>query len=200
VPLQQVLRITGDAGLTGMEGLAGVPGTIGGAVAGNAGSFGSEMKDVVESVTIVAANGEEQELPASAMKFRYRSAHIPEDGIITDILLRLHGDSPVAIRARIAEFRAQKKLSQPIAARSIGCAFRNPEGMSAGRLIDEAGCKGMRVGAVEVSPLHANFLVNLGGGSAADYRTLMERVAAAVYEKYGVALEPEIRLAGEWLS
>lgn len=200
VPLQQALRIAADAGLAGMEGLAGVPGTVGGAVAGNAGSFGVEMKDVVASVTIVSADGAAREIPASAMGFHYRTALVPEHGIITDVRLSLHLDSPRTIHSRILEYRAQKRLSQPVAARSAGCAFKNPEGMSAGRLIDEAGCKGMRAGAIEVSPLHANFLINLGGGSADDYRVLMARVSARVYERCGVVLHPEIRMVGEWSS
>ncbi|HSW63820.1 MAG TPA: UDP-N-acetylmuramate dehydrogenase [Dissulfurispiraceae bacterium] len=198
VPLQQALRIAADAGLAGMEGLSGVPGTVGGAVAGNAGSFGVEMKDFVTSVTIVSADGSTREFPASELDFRYRTAVVPERGIITDVRLILRPDSPRTIYSRILEYRAQKMLSQPVAARSAGCAFKNPEGLSAGRLIDEAGCKGMRAGAIEVSRLHANFLINLGGGSADDYRVLMARVSARVYERSGVMLQPEIRMVGEW--
>ncbi len=200
VPLQQVLRLTADAGMSGLEGPAGVPGTIGGAVAGNAGSFGVEMKDVVTQATVLLPDGTAREYPASELDFHYRTAVVPEQGIIIDVRLRLRPDSPRAIHARIAEYRAQKRLTQPVASRSAGCTFKNPSGLSAGRLIDESGCKGMRAGAIEVSFLHANFLVNLGGGRAEDYRVLMDRVMARVYERFGVMLEPEIRIVGEWQS
>ncbi len=200
VPLQQALRLAADAGMSGLEGLAGVPGTIGGAVAGNAGSFGVEMKDVVISATVLLPDGTTREYPASEMGFHYRSAIVAEQGIIIDVRLRLIPDLPRAIYARIAEYLAQKRLTQPVAARSAGCTFKNPAGVSAGRLIEESGCKGMRAGAIEVSLLHANFLVNLGGGRAEDYRLLMDRVTARVYERFGVMLEPEIRIVGEWQS
>ncbi|HMK42792.1 MAG TPA: UDP-N-acetylmuramate dehydrogenase [Dissulfurispiraceae bacterium] len=198
VPLQSMLHLAAEAGLGGLEGLSGIPGTLGGAVAGNAGSFGVEMQDVLKSATVLSASSPEASFDAVALGMQYRKTSLPTGALIASVVLQLGQDSPDAIRKRMADYKAEKSASQPVGERSAGCVFRNPPGEAAGALIDRAGCKDMRVGNVEVSSLHANFFVNLGGGHAADYRRLMEEVSRRVFECFGILLEPEIRLIGDW--
>jgi UDP-N-acetylmuramate dehydrogenase len=196
VPLQKLVNLCRDKGYTGMEGLCGIPGTLGGAICGNAGSYGCEIKDVLRSVVILRSDGSLERFRTEDLGFGYRSSHIRTDDIVLSANLALKKDDAAAVAARTDEFLSQKKSAQPIGERSAGCVFKNPEGMSAGRMIEEAGCKGMRVGSIEVSRLHANFFINRGEGRAADYLALMEEVAGKVKEKLGVVLEPEIRLLG----
>jgi UDP-N-acetylmuramate dehydrogenase len=196
VPLQKLVNFCRDKGYTGMEGLCGIPGALGGAICGNAGSYGCEIKDVLRSVVILRSDGSLERFRTEDLGFGYRSSHIRTDDIVLSANLSLKKDDAAAVAARTEEFFSQKKAAQPIGERSAGCVFKNPEGMSAGRMIDEAGCKGMRIGSIEVSRLHANFFINAGEGTAADYLALMEEVAGKVKEKFGVVLEPEIRLLG----
>ncbi|MDI6800461.1 MAG: UDP-N-acetylmuramate dehydrogenase [Thermodesulfovibrionales bacterium] len=194
--LQKVINICVEHGLSGMEGLAGIPGSVGGAIAGNAGSFGCEIKDVVKSVNLLMADGDMKELSASDMGFQYRSAKIPSNSIILSATLSFKKDEPFEIKKRVTEFINEKKSKQPISKPSAGCVFKNQKDISAGRLIDEAGCKGMRIGDIEVSPMHANFFVNNGKGTADDFLRLMDAVSGKVKEKSGIILEPEIRIIG----
>jgi UDP-N-acetylmuramate dehydrogenase len=197
VPLQKLVNFCRENGFAGLEGLTGIPGTVGGAICGNAGSYGSEIGDVVASVVIMRPDGTLDRLRAGALGFGYRRSSIPHDHIVLSANLKLKRDDATAVASRTEGFFNQKKASQPIGERSAGCVFKNPEGMSAGRMIDEAGCKGMRVGAIEVSSVHANFFVNRGGGSAAEYLRLMDAVSQKVKERFGAALEPEIRVMGK---
>ncbi|MCE5313008.1 MAG: UDP-N-acetylmuramate dehydrogenase [Nitrospiraceae bacterium] len=192
--LGRLLSLCAQKGLSGMEGLAGIPGTVGGAVYGNSGSFGCEIKDVVAEVGLVNSSGGTEILQNSKIPFRYRSSGISEGSIIKSVLVRLKPDDQYAVKERINGFVRQKKNTQPINLASAGCVFRNPESASAGRLIDDAGCKGMRVGGIEVSRLHANFFVNTGGGSAADYIGLMDAVKNRVMQHSGMELHPEVRI------
>jgi len=196
VPLQKLVNVCRARGYAGMEGLAGIPGTLGGAICGNAGSYGCEIKDVLISAVILRADGSLERFRAEELGFGYRSSHVLPDDIVLSANLGLRKDDAGEVAARTDEFFSRKKAAQPIWERSAGCVFRNPEGVSAGRMIDEAGCKGMRVGAIEVSGLHANFFVNRGEGRAADYLALMEKVSGRVMERFGVRLEPEIRIVG----
>jgi UDP-N-acetylmuramate dehydrogenase len=110
--------------------------------------------------------------------------------------IRLKRDDKETVAKRTEEFFLEKKQTQPISEKTAGCVFKNPPDAAAGRLIDEAGCKGMRIGGIEVSSLHANFFINRGGGTAADFLSLLHRVSSAVHEKFGVILEPEIKVVG----
>lgn len=195
--LQRLVAFCSEGGYAGVEGLAGIPGTVGGAICGNSGSFGYEIKDVIESVVVMNSDAELNRYGADELGFGYRHADIADGDVVLSANLKVKKDDPEAVAARTAGFLKQKKSSQPIAEKSAGCVFRNPEGFSAGKLIDEAGCKGMRAGGIEVSSVHANFFVNRGGGTAADYLRLMEDVALAVERKHGVRLEPEIKIIGE---
>lgn len=194
--LQKVINLCIEHGLSGMEGLAGIPGSMGGAIAGNAGSFGYEIKDVVKSVNLLMPDGDIKESSASDICFQYRSAKIPSDSIILSAVLSLRKDEPFEIKKRFTEFINEKKSKQPVSKPSAGCVFKNPKDIAAGRLIDDAGCKGMRVGDIEVSPMHANFFINTGKGTADDFLRLMDIVSKKVKEKFGIVLEPEIRIIG----
>jgi UDP-N-acetylmuramate dehydrogenase len=194
--LQKIINICVENGLGGMEGLAGIPGSVGGAIAGNAGSFGYEIKDVIKSVRLLMPDGRIKDLSAGDMGFKYRSANIPADSIILAAVLTLKKDDPVEIKKKAMEFINEKKSKQPVSKPSAGCVFKNPQDTAAGRLIEDAGCKGMRVGDIEVSPMHANFFVNAGNGTADDFLRLMDIVSGKVKEKFGIILEPEIRIMG----
>lgn len=194
--LQKVINLCIEHGLSGMEGLAGIPGSMGGAIAGNAGSFGYEIKDVVKSVNLLMPDGDIKESSASDICFQYRSAKIPSDSIILSAVLSLRKDEPFEIKKRFTEFINEKKSKQPVSKPSAGCVFKNPKDIAAGRLIDDARCKGMRVGDIEVSPMHANFFINTGKGTADDFLRLMDIVSKKVKEKFGIVLEPEIRIIG----
>lgn len=196
VPLQKYVNFCKERGYSGAEGLTGIPGTVGGAICGNAGSFGCEMKDSVVSVAIMDSSGRLDRFKAEGLGFGYRRSDIKETDIVLSANIKLTRQDKDAVTARTDRFFSEKKAAQPISDRSAGCVFKNPRNTSAGRLIDEAGCKGMRVGGIEVSPLHANFFVNRGGGTASEYLELMDRVSASVHEKFGIALEPEIKVAG----
>ncbi|GAB4387572.1 MAG: UDP-N-acetylmuramate dehydrogenase [Thermodesulfovibrionales bacterium] len=196
LPLAKLVAFARKKGLSGAEGLVGIPGRLGGAVAGNAGAFGSEMKDMVRSATVMTGGGDLRELSAEEMSFGYRRADIPAGSAIVSVDLVLLRDEPREVARRMEEYLKEKKRRQPLGERSAGCVFKNPPGLPAGRLIDEAGCKGMRQGAIEVSGLHANFFINTGGGTADDFLRLMDAVATKVKGRFGVDLEPEIKLAG----
>jgi UDP-N-acetylmuramate dehydrogenase len=196
-PLQKLVNFCREKGYSGIEGLAGIPGTVGGAICGNAGSYGCEMKDVVGSVAIMDSDAKLERFRAEGLGFGYRTSDISPSDIVLSANIRLRRDDREAVSSRTEGFLREKIKNQPISERSAGCVFRNPEGTSAGKLIDEAGCKGMRVGDIEVSPVHANFFVNRGEGTAADYVNLMHEVATVVQKRFGISLAPEIKLVGK---
>ncbi|MDA8077656.1 MAG: UDP-N-acetylmuramate dehydrogenase [Nitrospiraceae bacterium] len=197
VGLQRLVNFCKEKGYAGIEGLAGIPGTVGGAISGNAGSYGCEMKDVVVSVAVMDSAARLDRQAASAMGFGYRRSGVRPGELVLSANIRLARDEPQAVSSRTEGFFNEKKKTQPLAERSAGCVFRNPANGPAGRLIDEAGCKGMRMGGVEVSGVHANFFINRGSGTAADYQHLMDEVVSVVHRRFGVVLEPEIRVVGK---
>lgn len=196
VQLQKVVSFAKKSSLSGMEGLSGIPGTLGGAIAGNAGAFGYEMKDIISDITLMGTDGIITIADVRSIVFDYRRAELPEGSIILSASLQLRPDDLQEISRKTDEYLRQKKATQPIGERSAGCVFKNPSGIPAGRLIDEAGCKGLRVGAVEVSPVHANFFIAKKGATAEDFLRLMDKVARRVKEQFGIVLEPEIRILG----
>jgi UDP-N-acetylmuramate dehydrogenase len=179
-----------------MEGMAGIPGQVGGAVAGNAGAFSCEMKDVILRVNVMNREGKAVTLGRDELGFAYRHAELPAGAVLLGAELRLEKDDPAEVSKRMEEFLKEKKSKQPLGRRSAGCVYKNPPGDFAGRMIEIAGCKGMRVGGIEVSAVHANFFVNTGEGTATDYMNLMVEVASRVRTHSGVVLEPEIRMVG----
>jgi UDP-N-acetylmuramate dehydrogenase len=194
-----VAETAAAAGLGGLEFLVGIPGRIGGAVAMNAGAYGVEIKDVLDWAEIATPEGLLR-LDAPALHFAYRHAQLPPRGVVVRARLRaIAGDKP-AIAARLAEIRAAREATQPVRARTGGSTFKNPPGdRKAWELIDAAGCRGLTRGAAQVSEKHCNFLLNLGGASAADIEALGDEVRARVLAHSGIALEWEIRRIGRTL-
>ena len=191
-----VAETAAAAGLAGLEFLVGIPGSVGGAVAMNAGAYGIEIKDVLEWAEIATSEGLLR-LDAAALHFAYRHAQLPKRGVVVRARLRAIPGDKVAIAARLAEIRAAREATQPVRARTGGSTFKNPPGdRKAWELIDAAGCRGLKHGAAQVSEKHCNFLLNLGGASAADIEALGEEVRARVLEHSGIALEWEIRRIG----
>jgi UDP-N-acetylmuramate dehydrogenase len=184
------------AGVAGLEFLSGIPGTIGGGLRMNGGAYGSEFKDVLISAKALDETGGEHVLDGPALGFSYRHCAVDPGWIFVEARLRGRAGEPDAIAARMAEIRAAREASQPIRAHTGGSTFKNPPGDSAWRLIDAAGCRGLARGGAMVSQKHANFLINTGNASAADLEGLGEEVRRRVNEKFGVALEWEIRRIG----
>lgn len=181
-------------GLAGIEGLAGVPASLGGAIRMNAGGAFGEIAGAIESVRVRTPDGDIRTLRRDDIPFAYRRSGI--EGVILSADLRLTPAEHAPLRSRLKEVMAKKKASQPLAADSAGCAFKNPtvDGarQPAGRLIDEAGCKGLRIGGAEVSDEHANFIFTHDGATARDVLALMDAVAERVRERFGVELEREV--------
>ena len=186
-----------DLGLAGLEFLTGVPGTIGGALRMNAGAYGGDMQAITVSATLVDSRGEIKQLTAEEIGFSYRHTEVPEDWIFVEALLRGHAGDTAEIAAKMAGIRAAREDSQPLRTRTGGSTFANPPDTHAWKLIDEAGCRGFKVGGAQVSEKHCNFLLNLGDATAADIETLGEEVRARVKAKSGVDLRWEIRRIGE---
>ncbi len=197
VPLARVLNFAVEKGLTGMEFSAGIPGTVGGALCMNAGTAQGEIGDVVDSVTLLSPDGELLERRRDEMAFGYRSASVPSGhAVLAARMILRHGDKD-RIRSRVKEIMQQRAERQPIGLPSAGSVFKNPLDDAAGKLIESAGLKGFTVGSAQVSEKHANFIVNLGGATAADVIKLMEIVKARVLEVHRVRLETEIKIIGE---
>ena len=191
-----VAETAAAAGLAGLEFLVGIPGSIGGAVAMNAGAYGVEIKDVLDWAEIATPEGLLR-LDAAALHFAYRHAQLPARSVVVRARLRAAAGDKAAIAARLAEIRAAREATQPVRARTGGSTFKNPPGdRKAWELIDAAGCRGMTRGAAQVSEKHCNFLLNLGGATAADIEALGEEVRARVLAHSGIALEWEIRRIG----
>ncbi|WP_428686340.1 UDP-N-acetylmuramate dehydrogenase [Reyranella sp.] len=185
-----------DHALAGLEFLSGIPGTIGGALRMNAGAYEGDLAQVLVSAEAVDRSGKVHVVPAPALDFSYRHSEAPADWIFTSARLRAVPGDQLAIARRIAEIDAARTDSQP-RSRTGGSTFVNPPGRKAWQLIDQAGCRGLRIGAAQVSEKHCNFLINLGEATAGDIEALGEEVRRHVREKTGVQLEWEIRRIGE---
>lgn len=187
------------AGLAGAEFANGIPGTLGGAVYMNAGAYGGQLADIVcETVCYDLDAKQVLHLDNATQHFGYRhSVFMEKNYIILSATLQLTKDEPDAIRARMNDYLARRREKQPLEYPSAGSVFKRPEGHFAGKLIEDAGLKGLRVGGAEVSPKHAGFIVNVGGATARDVLELIERIREKVYAMSGVTLECEIRTIGE---
>jgi len=191
-----VARAAADAGIGGLEFLRGVPGTIGGALRMNAGCYGSEIKDVFVEATAVDARGQKHLLNAADMGFTYRKSGVPEDFIFVEAVLQGISGNADEIRARMNALVEQRESTQPVKSKTGGSTFKNPPRHKAWQLIDEAGCRGLMVGAAQVSEKHCNFLINTGDATATDIESLGEEVRARVKAKSGIELEWEIKRVG----
>ena len=160
----------------------------------NAGAYGTELVDVLARYRFLTPEGDLVEKSPEAGEFAYRWSVLGNGRVALGLTVRLEEGDPERIRALVADYRRRRGTSQPMGKRNAGCIFKNPPGLSAGRLIDQAGLKGLRVGDAEVSPAHGNFLVNHGQATAAQFAELMARVRAKVREVHGVDLEPEVEI------
>ncbi|MGH6893542.1 MAG: UDP-N-acetylmuramate dehydrogenase [Dongiaceae bacterium] len=185
-----------DAGIGGLEFLSGIPGTIGGALRMNAGAYGAELSDIFQHADALNGKGELHRLGKIEMGFTYRHCAVPEDWIFVGGAFAGRPDDPKAIHERIQEIQSKREESQPIRARTGGSTFVNPTGHKAWKLIDDAGCRGLRKGGAMVSEKHCNFLINTGDATAADIEALGEEVRRRVRDKSGVELVWEIKRIG----
>lgn len=200
-------RQAAQRGLAGLEWAASIPGTVGGAVVGNAGAHGGDMAGNLLLAEILHQNDSRRVMqpqrevwPVEKFEYAYRSSILkraPGEAVVLAARLRLQADGAEAVQARLDEFVAYRKRTQPPGA-SLGSIFKNPPGDYAGRLIEAAGLKSARRGGAQISPVHANFFINAENATAADVRALIDLAQETVAQKFGVALELEIELLGEW--
>ena len=197
--LSQVAKEAAAAALSGLEPVSGIPGSIGGAVFMNAGAYGGEMKDVLESVKALSKETVEiVEIPAEELDLSYRHSVFTDTGdIIISAVMKLTPDDKDEIDARMKDYTERRNDKQPLQYPSAGSFFKRPEGYFAGKLIQDAGLKGLTVGGAQVSEKHSGFIINTGSATATDIIQLMHLVQNTVYDKYGVMLEPEVRIVGE---
>lgn len=183
-------------GLTGLEFLSGIPGTIGGGLRMNAGAYGREIKDVLRWAEVITPQGEIKRLAPEEMGLSYRKSQVSTDWIFLRAALRAEPGNPAEIQARMDEIRKARSQSQPIRSRTGGSTFKNPPGEKAWQLIDAAGCRGLRMGAAQVSEQHCNFLINTGDATAGQLEALGEEVRRRVLAHSGIELAWEIRRIG----
>ena len=191
--LSHVVTETVRAGLAGLENLAGIPGTIGGAVLGNAGGRYGDLGQCIRSVTVVNYQGDRQNRRLDELSFAYRQSNV-DDAVVLDVELELRPDDPEEIAKRLRKIWVLKKSSQPLGSQSAGCIFKNPRGLSAGSLIEQAGLKGTKIGGAEISDRHANFIVTQEGATSVEVMRLIDLIRSKVTEQFGVHLESEIKI------
>ena len=185
-----------DAGIAGLEFLRGIPGTVGGAVRMNAGAYGRDTSDILVEATVVARAGAIETWPAERLGYTYRHSELPTGAVVVEAVFEGTPGDKAAIAAEMDRIAAERESSQPLRSRTGGSTFKNPDGDKAWRLIDAAGCRGLRRGDAQVSEKHCNFLLNLGDASSADIEALGEEVRERVKAVSGVTLEWEIQRVG----
>ena len=183
--------------LTGLEFCAGIPGSVGGAVWMNAGAYGKEMKDVIKTVSLLDAAGKKKIMNREEISFGYRKTEFPPDTIILSAQFKLKKDERFKIKERISEILQSRQSKHPLEFPSAGSVFKNLPGQAAGKLIEEMGMKGMAVGGAQISPKHANFIVNKGKATASDVLDLIALIQARAEKEKGISLEPEVVIVGE---
>jgi UDP-N-acetylmuramate dehydrogenase len=197
--LPRVVRKTLGVCLRGLEGLVGIPGTVGGAVCMNAGTSFGCVKDSLAKVTAVDSLGEVREYLADELQLEYRSSCIPSRKlVVTEAVFQLAEERQEVINDLVSMLVSNRKRTQPVGVGTAGSVFKNPPGDYAGRLLEAVGAKGMQVGGARVSTKHANFIYNTGTATAEDVLTLMKILKQLVLDKFGIELEPEIQIVGEW--
>ena len=195
--LSTVAKKAMENSLTGFEFASGIPGTIGGAVCMNAGAYGGEIKDVLISCKVLK-NGKIVELNNEQAGFEYRNSRImAEKMIVLEAVLKLEKGDKEEISSKMKELNSQRNTKQPVEVPSAGSTFKRPEGYFAAKLIDDSGLRGFSVGKAQVSPKHCGFVVNNGGATAQEVLELIDKVTEIVYDKFGVRLEPEVRIIGQ---
>ena len=197
--LSTVSKKAMESGLTGMEFASGIPGTLGGAAVMNAGAYGGEMKDILVSVTVLTDNGEQKVLKAEELNLGYRTSIIKEKGyIVLDVVLQLQVGDRDAVRNRMEELKVQRVTKQPLEYPSAGSTFKRPEGYFAGKLIEDAGLRGYRVGGAQVSEKHCGFVINTGDATTSDVVQLIHDVQNIIWNKFKIKLEPEVKFLGDF--
>lgn len=197
IPLAELVSLSVREALTGMEFCAGIPGSLGGAVRMNAGAYGGEMKDVCTAVRLMAEAGAIRDVPCRELSFAYRNLDLSAETIIIGAMLRLRRGDGGAVAGRVRDIIATRRLKHPLDLPNAGSIFKNPRDLPAGKLIEQAGLKGLRIGGAQVSERHGNFIVNRGEASAAEILELIALVQKRVFEATGQALEPEVKIIGE---
>ena len=199
VLLSAAARAAMENGLTGMEFASGIPGSIGGGVKMNAGAYDGEMRQIVESVQVMYKDGSILDLDNETMEFGYRNSVIKNRPyVVLQVSLRLQPGNREEILARMNELAARRKEKQPLEFASAGSTFKRPEGYFAGKLIMDSGLRGARIGGAQISEKHCGFVINDGTATAADIAELIQEVSETVKEKFGVTLEPEVILLGDF--
>ena len=188
-------------GLGGLEFGVNIPGTVGGAVRMNANAYGGELGRVLDEVTVCTAAGADRRRP-DQLGFRYRGSNLNEREVVSAARFQLHEADPADVKGTMADMRRRRKEAQPSGIKTFGSTFMNPEdpraeGRSAGQLLDDAGCRGLKVGGARLSPKHANFVENTGQATTADILGVMAKARQQVHERFGVVLEPEVQVLGE---
>ena len=197
--LSSVAVAARNASLTGFEFAGGIPGTIGGAAVMNAGAYGGELKDVLKEVTVMTREGEILTIPADKLEMGYRTSIIKTAGyLVLEAVISLKKGDEEKIRAVMKDLSERRTEKQPLDYPSAGSTFKRPEGYFAGKLIMDSGLRGYRAGGAQVSEKHCGFVINAGGATAEDVRSLMDHVIRVVREKYGVTLEPEVKFLGDF--
>ncbi len=197
VALSELVTRSLYEGFTGMEFCAGIPGSVGGAVRMNAGAYGSEIKEVIVSASLLDPTEGIRIVARDSLIFGYRHLDLPAETIIIGAAFRLKKGEPECIAGRVREILSQRSEKHPLEFRNAGSIFKNPRSIPAGRLIESAGLKGVRIGDAEVSAKHGNFIVNRGQASAAEVVSLIDLVQKRVFEATGHSLETEVRIIGE---
>lgn len=186
------------AELTGLEFASGIPGTLGGAVAMNAGAYGGEIKDVIEKVIVLDENQKVLSFTNSEMNFGYRKSIVQNTKmIVLEVYMTLEKGNYQESKEKIKELTKRRREKQPLNYPSAGSTFKRPVGYYAGKLIQDSGLKGMRVGNAQISELHSGFIINMGDATAEDVIKLIEKVKTRIYDRFGVNLEPELKIIGE---
>lgn len=193
-----VARRAASAGIAGLEFMVGIPGVVGGALRMNAGAYGREVKDILVSCRGFNAKGQGVAYTCEDMGFGYRTSNVPSDVIFTEATFEGGPGTVEDITHRMTDIQTAREASQPVRTRTGGSTFANPRGLRAWELIDEAGCRGLKIGGAMVSEQHCNFLINTGEATASDLETLGEEVRRRVKETSGVSLEWEIKRLGEF--
>lgn len=193
--LPRVGLLAGKRGLSGLEFASGIPGQVGGAVVINAGTRDAWIGPLIDRIRLCNRDGEAYQMARDEAGFRYRGSDLGGE-IVLGVELVLSEARPEEVRVKSQSYRRARTETQPVGTRNAGCVFKNPQPLSAGKLIDELGLKGFRVGDAMISPVHANFVINLGQATAEDVRRVMAEMKRRVRESYGVELEPEVVLVG----
>lgn len=198
--LPSVAARAAQAGLEGLEFGVNIPGTVGGAVRMNANAYGGELARVLEWVDVTDGSGTERHTPEQ-LGFSYRRSTLSREQVVARACFALRHAEVAAVKATLADMRARRRAAQPVGVKTFGSTFKNPddpraEGRTAGQLLDEAGCRGLRIGGAGFSDKHANFIVNHGDGTTADVVAVMAEGRRRVLERFGIALEPEVQTLG----